>query len=59
VVVAMDETFFGDFLILVLMDLSSGYLQLEDISDDRRFETGVDLFVIYKTTHYKHITLLS
>ena len=39
VVVAMDETFFGDFLILVLMDLSSGYLLLEDISDDRRFET--------------------
>jgi hypothetical protein len=25
-VVAMDETFFGDFLILVLMELSSGYL---------------------------------
>ena len=39
VVVAMDETFFGDFLILVLMDLSSGYLLLEDISDDRRFES--------------------
>jgi len=38
-VVAMDETFFGDFLILVLMDLSSGYLLLEDISNDRRFET--------------------
>jgi hypothetical protein len=38
-VVAMDETFFGDFLILVLMDLSSGYLILEDISHDRRFDT--------------------
>ncbi len=38
-VVAMDETFFGDFLILVLMDLSSGYLLLEDISHDRRFDT--------------------
>ena len=38
-VVAMDETFFGDFLILVLMDLSSGYLILEDVSDDRRFDT--------------------
>lgn len=36
---AMDETFFGNFLILVLMDLHSGYLLLEDISDDRRFET--------------------
>ena len=39
VVVAMDETFFGEFLILVLMDLRSGYLLLEEISDDRRFET--------------------
>ena len=38
-VVAMDETFFGEFLILVLMDLSSGYLLLEDISDDRCYET--------------------
>jgi hypothetical protein len=38
-VVAMDETFFGDFLILVLMDLRSGYLLLEDISNDRCFET--------------------
>ena len=36
---AMDETFFGDFMILVLMDLSSGYLLLEDISQDRRFDT--------------------
>jgi hypothetical protein len=35
---AMDETFFGDFMILVLMDLSSGYLFLEDISQDRRFD---------------------
>ena len=39
IVAAMDETFFGDFLILVLMDLSSGYLFLEEISDDRRFDT--------------------
>jgi hypothetical protein len=38
VIVVMDETFFGDFLMLVLMDLSSGYLLLEDITDDRRFE---------------------
>jgi len=38
-VVAADETFFGDFLILVLMDLSSGYLILEEISDDRCFDT--------------------
>ena len=40
-VVAADETFFGDFLILVLMDLSSGYLILEDISDDRCFDTWI------------------
>ena len=39
IVAAMDETFFGDFLILVLMDLSSGYLFLEEISEDRRFDT--------------------
>ena len=39
VVVGMDETFFGSFLILVLMDLQSGYLLLEDISDDRCYET--------------------
>jgi Family of unknown function (DUF6399) len=41
-VLAMDETFFGDFLILVLMDLSSGYLLLEDISHDRRFDTWLE-----------------
>ena len=40
-VLAADETFFGDFLILVLMDLSSGYLILEDISDDRSFDTWI------------------
>ena len=38
-VVTMDETFFGDFLILVLMDLRSGYLLLEEICDDRRYAT--------------------
>ena len=38
-VLAMDETFFGEYLILVLMDLSSGYLLLEDISHDRRYDT--------------------
>jgi hypothetical protein len=37
-VVAMDETFSVSFD-LVLMDLSSGYLLLEDISDDRCYET--------------------
>jgi hypothetical protein len=39
IVAAMDETFFGPFMILVLMDLTSGYLLLEDISDDRSFDT--------------------
>ncbi len=38
-VLAMDETFFGDFLILVLMDLSSGYVLLEEVAADRCFET--------------------
>lgn len=38
-VVAMDETFFGDFLILVLMDLRSGYLILESVATDRCFDT--------------------
>jgi len=38
-VVAMNETFFGQFMILVLMDLNSGYLLLEDIHEDRNFES--------------------
>jgi len=41
-VVAGDETFFGDILILVLMDLSSGYLILEDFADDRKFDSWVE-----------------
>lgn len=39
VTVAMDETFFGQFLILVMMDLHSGYLVLEDIADNRSYDT--------------------
>jgi hypothetical protein len=39
VVVAMDETFFGQFMIMVVIDLKSGYLLLEDIADDRCYET--------------------
>jgi len=39
VIGAADETFFGNALILVFMDLSSGYLMLEDIADDRSFDT--------------------
>ena len=39
VVLAGDETFFGDLLILVLMDLTSGYLLVEEIAADRKFAT--------------------
>lgn len=39
IIAGLDETFFGDFIILVLMDLRSGYLLLEDVSDDRCFDT--------------------
>ena len=35
----LDETFFGDFMILVMMDLRSGYLLLEEITEDRCFDT--------------------
>lgn len=38
-VLAADETFFSQMMILVLMDLSSGYLVLESIEDDRSFDT--------------------
>ena len=40
---AADETFFGNVLILVFMDLSSGYLILEDIADDRSFDTWFEM----------------
>jgi hypothetical protein len=39
IVAGLDETFFGDFIILVLMDLRSGYLLLEEITEDRCFDT--------------------
>ena len=39
VLAAGDETFFFEMLILVLMDLSSGYLMLEEIAEDRTFDT--------------------
>jgi len=39
IVAGLDETFFGEFMILVMMDLQSGYLLLEEITEDRRFET--------------------
>lgn len=38
-VLAGDETFFGELLILVLMDLPSGYLLLEESANDRSFNT--------------------
>ena len=41
-VVAADETFMGSQLILVLMELRSGYLILEEFEDDRRFETWLE-----------------
>ncbi|MCI5208891.1 MAG: hypothetical protein D3910_08870 [Candidatus Electrothrix sp. ATG2] len=43
VIGAADETFFGNALILVFMDLSSGYLILEDIVDDRSFDTWFEI----------------
>ena len=39
IVAGLDETFFSGFMILVMMDLRSGYLLLEEISDDRCFDT--------------------
>lgn len=38
-VVAADETFQGDQLILVLLELRSNYLILEDLAEDRQYET--------------------
>ena len=39
IIAGLGEIFFGEFIILVLMDLRSGYLLLEDVSDDRCFDT--------------------
>jgi hypothetical protein len=36
---AGDETFFSGFLILVLMDLTSGYMMMEEIAQDRSYDT--------------------
>jgi hypothetical protein len=38
-VVGGDETFFNDLMILVLMDLPSGYLLMEEMASDRGYET--------------------
>ncbi|MDH3327523.1 MAG: DUF6399 domain-containing protein [Gammaproteobacteria bacterium] len=43
VIGAADETFFGNLLILVFMDLSSGYIILEDIADGRSFDTWLKM----------------
>jgi len=37
--VAMDETFFQQMMILVMMDLPSGYVFVETVAADRSFET--------------------
>jgi len=41
-VLAGDETFFGAEVLLVLIELTSGYLLLEDVAEDRRFETWLE-----------------
>ena len=40
-IAAGDETFFKDKLLLVLMDLSSGYLLLEEEADNRSYDTWI------------------
>lgn len=39
VIIGGDETFFARFMVLVLMDLSSGYLLMEDVATDRSYDT--------------------
>ncbi len=41
-VLSGDETFFSELMILVLMDLPSGYLLLEESADDRTFTTWLN-----------------
>ena len=41
-VLSGDETFFRDLMVLVLMDLPSGYLLLEESAGDRRFSTWLN-----------------
>ena len=42
VVVAGDETFFDSQVLLVLIELTSGYLLLEESADDRSYETWLE-----------------
>ncbi|MCP4933348.1 MAG: hypothetical protein GY927_03880 [bacterium] len=39
IIASADETFFGEVMILILMDLSSGYVLTEDQATDRSYET--------------------
>ncbi|MCP5009539.1 MAG: DNA-binding protein [Aestuariibacter sp.] len=39
IIASADETFFGEVMILILMDLSSGYVLIEDQATDRSYET--------------------
>jgi hypothetical protein len=39
IIASADETFFNEFMILILMDLSSGYLLREEQTTDRSYET--------------------
>ena len=39
VIIGGDETFFARFMVLVLMDLPSGYLIMEDVATDRSYDT--------------------
>lgn len=38
-ILGADETFFEKFMVLVLMDLSSGFIFFEDLSDNRKADT--------------------
>jgi hypothetical protein len=42
IIASGDETFFKELMILVLMDLSSGYIVVEEGADDRSYETWED-----------------
>ena len=39
VIAGGDETFFRDLMMLVLMDLPSGYILMEEVAEDRSYET--------------------
>lgn len=39
VILAADETFFQDVMLMVMMDLKSGYIMLEEEADNRKYDT--------------------